>query len=240
MNGGLVINPVLARTLPYSAWGAGFVVRADNEPLFTFTVLDALSTPTRTGLGTLFENGAVLNAELRVPYTLAGAPGHQLFGATWSSRRYSPLEPSPYLLLPSTTVPLNEQSGSWAVYYNFDQYLFLDPCVPCRGWGIFGRAGLSDAGPNLVHWFVSGGFGGNSLLRGRENDTFGIGYYYMNLSNAGLPLAQVPGNDEQGIEVFYNMALTPWFHVTPDLQWVRPGGAAREAVILGVRAKIDF
>jgi porin len=53
------------------------------------------------------------------------------------------------------------------------------------------------------------------------------------------------------VELFYNIAVTPWLHVTPDLQFV---DAARDkvlslapsrkaihtAVAAGLRVKIDF
>jgi porin len=56
---------------------------------------------------------------------------------------------------------------------------------------------------------------------------------------------------EQGVELFYNVAVTPWLHVTPDLQFVDSArdkapliGPDRKAigtaVVAGLRIKIDF
>jgi Carbohydrate-selective porin, OprB family len=56
---------------------------------------------------------------------------------------------------------------------------------------------------------------------------------------------------EQGVELFYNIAVTPWLHVTPDLQFIDEArnkapliGANRKAidtaVVAGLRVKIDF
>ena len=46
---------------------------------------------------------------------------------------------------------------------------------------------------------------------------------------------------EQGVEVFYEAALTPWLHLTPDLQLVEPGlGENDPAVVLGLRLLMDF
>jgi porin len=37
------------------------------------------------------------------------------------------------------------------------------------------------------------------------------------------------------------VAVTPWFHVTPDLQVITPTlELAKTSLVLGLRAKIDF
>jgi porin len=47
--------------------------------------------------------------------------------------------------------------------------------------------------------------------------------------------------DEHGLELFYNIGVTPWFHVTTDLQVITPIlEDADTALVLGLRAKIDF
>lgn len=85
-------------------------------------------------------------------------------------------------------------------------------------------------------------------LPGRTCDTFGLGYFHVGLSSdfkdllAG-PLAP-PGlaqRDEQGVELFYNARLTPWCHLSGDVQIVQPSTKIVDTTILaGVRLKIDF
>jgi porin len=51
----------------------------------------------------------------------------------------------------------------------------------------------------------------------------------------------VPVRDERGVETFYNVAVTPWCHVTADLQVITPTlSFAETSLVLGLRAKIDF
>lgn len=85
----------------------------------------------------------------------------------------------------------------------------------------------------------------------RPLDTFGIGYFYVGYSSLVKDFAPklLPISCDQAVELFYNIAVTPWFRVTTDLQIVMP---ARErtlppgarnidtAVVFGLRAKIDF
>ena len=237
-----VANPVPLRTIPYSTLGAGFVVLRDLQPLFTFTLLNATNTAGTSGFDELFEEGAAMSAELRLPTCFFDMPGHQLFGGTWSSRNFVSLGQDPRIILPD--VPIARQDGSWSLYYNFDQYVSLYTDAPTTGWGVFGRAGIADDQANPLAYFLSIGIGGNSPLCGREADRIGIGYYYAGTSDEIGPILQAtvgPIGDGQGVELFYNYEVTPWFHLTPDLQVLDP---AREAVdtalVLGLRGKIDF
>jgi porin len=55
-------------------------------------------------------------------------------------------------------------------------------------------------------------------------------------------LAPVVGlSGETGVEVFDNFAVTPWFRVSADLQWVDPARAAvAQAWVGGLRASVQF
>jgi porin len=238
-----VANPIALRTANvYSTLGAGFVVLQDLQPLFTFSVLNATDTTRTIGFEDLFENGATVLGELRVPTYFFGMPGHQLVGGLWTSRNIVSLGQDPWVILPD--VPIARQSDAWSAYWNFDQYLSLYSDSPTAGWGVFGRWGVADDNSNPLEWFLSFGIGGNSPLCGREADTFGIGYYYAATSDELGPLVQTllgPIGDGQGVELFYNYQVAPWVHLTPDLQVLDP---ARDnvdtALVLGLRGKIDF
>ncbi len=238
-NAAFVFNPALIRTMPYSTLATGFALLEKQVPWFTFTVLNATDTVKTSGFRELFANGVALVPELRIPVTLFGLPGHQLFGGSWSSRDFVALGQDPRIIIPGGGVPIARKAGSWALFYNFDQYLHLDPHKPTRGWGAFGRAAISDGNPNPLKWFLSFGVGGNSPLRARENDSFGIGWYYAGVSDELGPLLNL--HDGQGIEFYYNVAVTPWFHLTPDLQIIEPARPrADTALVFGLRAKADF
>jgi porin len=253
MNSSLVFNPIGARTVPYSTLGVGFVILQERQPIFTFSVVDPVDSATTSGFDSLYEDGVTLAAELRLPTNFFCLPGHQLFGAMWSSRDFAAVEQDPRVLLPivgiPSPIPIAEKDDSWAFTYNFDQYLAVDPCDPTRGWGVFGRAGISDGNPNPLEWFVSAGIGGSSPICGRERDTFGIGYFHLAATDEFGPALGSLFGDTDGVELFYNVEVTPWFHLTADLQIIDQGfeGAPAlgvkdpdPAVIVGLRGKIDF
>lgn len=239
MNVAFVATPIGFRTIPYSTFGAGFVVLQDLEPIFTLSVIDPVDHATRFDLDNLFAEGVTVSAEARLPTDFFGLPGHQLLGGTWSSREVALLSTIPRLLLPPAFGPAPTARDSWSVYWNFDQHLWVDPCDTEKGWGVFGRAGIADSRTNPLDWFVSFGVGGNSRIEGREADTFGAGWYYSGTSD------QLPGvviqDHGQGVELFYNVAANPWFHVTADLQVIDPSRRGVDnALVFGIRAKLDL
>jgi porin len=43
------------------------------------------------------------------------------------------------------------------------------------------------------------------------------------------------------VELFYDVAVTPWCHITPGLQVVTPARDRIDAaLVFGIRAKLDF
>ncbi len=125
----------------------------------------------------------------------------------------------------------------------FDQALWVDPTDHTRSWGVFGNFGISDGKPNPVKCSAILGVGGSSPLPDRKQDSFGLACYYLGFSDDFKEVAQVitPVRNERGMELFYNIGVRPWLHITPDLQVITPIlGRAETSVALGLRVKIDF
>jgi porin len=240
-NTAFAFNPIFARTVPYSAYGFGAAYLRNLEPVLSFAVLDALSTPTTTGFSEFFDNGVVLVPAINIPTNFRGRPGHQGISGTWSSRRYLNTDRSAFLnVLQGAPVSTLRRDGAWSLAYNFDQALRVSPCDPRRMWGVFGNLGLADTNPSPIRWFASLGVGG-SALRGRPLDTFGMGYYYLGLNRSFKDLLPGRLRDEHGLEAFYNFAVTPWCHITPDVQFILPALQRAEHMwFFGLRAKLDF
>ena len=240
-NMGFIFNPIVGATVPYSTLGAGFVFHPDDGPMVMVTVLNSTDTTATSGFDTLFNDGMLLSTAVRVPTNFLDRPGHQLLGGTWNSRTYTSIAEA-YIPYPDVAIPTTR--GSWCLYWNFDQFLFVDPADDARGWGPFGRAGIADANTSPIDAFLSVGLGGNVLGRMRRDDTFGIGWYWASASPqiGTLITSQFgPVGDGQGIECFYNYALTPAVRITPDVQYIVPSlRSAEPALIAGVRALVSF
>ena len=122
--------------------------------------------------------------------------------------------------------PANQVSNTWAVYYNFDQYLWHPEGDPKRGIGVFFRFGASDGVANPVKYATTSA----SAARGgpgAPHDNFGIGWARTELSDNFVPVpasaARLGLDHEDAVELYYNAAITKWLRISLDLQVINPG-----------------
>ncbi len=81
--------------------------------------------------------------------------------------------------------------------------------------------------------------GGRGILPGRPNDPFSIGYDYIDFKGGAFGETLGLEGNEQGVELYYEAEVLPWFHITPNLQVVDPGLSANDSDwILGVRGNL--
>lgn len=243
MNMGFVINPIYGRTLPYSTPGLGVSYLRELDPIFTAMVVDSIGSPDTSGLANLFQNGATLFAQLRVPVEPFGMRGHHAFEGTYSSGRFATLSPDDYVILPDSRTRPGLETGSWVLIYGYDQLLILDQDRRDKGFGVFCSASLSDGNPNPIHWFLNAGIAGTSPFAARPSDTMGLGYYYLGVSSAleQTLRASSPIRNEQGFEFYYNCAITRWFDLSVNIQAVDPAQLqAESSLIFGLRGRIVF
>jgi porin len=108
-----------------------------------------------------------------------------------------------------------------------------------QGGAAFGRLGWADEEVQAVEFFASLGLQWCGPIPGRDEDVAGIGWAQGRLSSE----ANFSASYERGVELYYNAEITPWLHVTPDLQWIaNPGGDEDrgDAIVAGVRAQMTF
>ena len=142
-------------------------------------------------------------------------------------------------LLGLGTAPKEE--GSWCFYYNFHQYLFTEQSDPAQGWGVFGRFGIADDETSPIEDFYSIGLGGKGLIDGRDQDRWGVGYFLTGLSDELPAGVRDLYGDSQGWEAFYNIEITPYLQITPDVQIIDPGRKDQDSgLMLGVRGRMLF
>ena len=225
-----------------STLGAGLTIRDELEPVFNFYLLDTHYTPTTSGFSTLFSNGMVAYGEFRLRTHWFDRPGHSTVGFLYSTATRTSLDSDPYLLLAAilTGGPLPTRDSAWTATYHFDQVLYTDPDHLNRNWTLNGDFGLTDGDPNPIRWFANLTLVGGSPIRVREHDTIGVGYYHLGVSS--MSILELHGvGAENGVELFYNAAVTPWFHITPDLQVIDPAQRNNAtALLVGLRARLSF
>ena len=283
MNSALNFNLTLA-FVPFSAYGGGIVALPWEGSTFTVSVIDPSGSPKNNDISEAFQDGVLLNGQGRVTIKPFGLVGHQLVGFMWSNKEHLSLEQDPSnlarLLLterfprlgnpgrvltrilerffPELLVPVqppNRTNSTWAVYYNFDQFLWSPAGNPTHGIGAFFRFGVSDGVANPIKYAYNVGIGGKGIVPGRADDTFGIGWARTQFSGNFVPFLRerlaVGLDKEDVVEMYYNAAVTKWLGATLDLQIIEPGlkktlnssnqlQDSNTAVLLGLRLYARF
>jgi porin len=255
LNANLVAPQMVGITTPYvTAFGGGILAKPNDTFSFSAMVMDKRESSLTDGLDSLGDDGWNALIGGMAQYKLAGLPGGaQVAGSFVWDGDFTDIGGGQLLNL-RAGAGLAGEDKSWNVVGNVWQYVQVfedvsersldlhDGRPDLRGWGVFLMWGVADQDTNPFQWSFSGGVGGKGLIPGREEDVFGIGYFYNELEQGGVvDRTQNLRDGEQGFEIYYEAEVTPWLHLTPDLQVVRPGlGDNDTAVVLGLRALIDF
>lgn len=248
VNQALVANPAFLLGLPYTSFTAGAVMPRTWGMMKVFVYDPKDRTRDFFRLDDLFANGVIAGGEIQLKTSFFGMDGEHHVGAMWKHVALTDLrfqEPPPGVY-PEPTVPgFPTLKDSYTIYYGFDQYLVQYSDQPQKGWGLFGRASISDANPTPLRYFLSTGIGGNSPLRCDRGDNWGIGWYYTGVSDqfGPIPRALFNPHNGTGVELFYNFQVNPWLNVTPDLQFIHPEVRALadgDAVVYGLRVNMTL
>ncbi len=236
LNSALLYSLVEDATVPNVSLGGGIGAEPHARVSGSFAVFGTSETP---GESPFEPHGTTFATEWTVTHTLAAREGAQTFGALYGiDARRADIAANPRRVLANVLFgrPAPTTSAdTWALYYNAHQYLHGDGE---GGVGIFLRAGLSDGNPNPVRWTAAGGIGGIGSIPGRPHDRWGLGMFSLGLSDEDL-LRGLGVGTEIGGELFYNVAVTPWLHVTLDAQVIDsalPG--ADTAGVFGIRTHL--
>jgi len=132
---------------------------------------------------------------------------------------------------------INHKRTTWGTIENISQYLYVrdDPATiaaklrsgqPLNGVGIFARFGYSPPQASTVTVHGSVALFAHGLCEARKYDSFGAGYYYNAISNElknsirRLTFNTASVNDEMGMEIFYDFAITPAIRFIPSYQHI--------------------
>jgi porin len=228
-------------TVPPYLFGALYTVPTKSAN-YSLWIYDPSSAVNLSGFEAPFKDGVTIRGSVEFPVTIAGLKGHQGFSATFSNQPGNDMASLGDIFLPAPGKgKVAIKNGRYHYCYNFDQHLYQSKENPKEGIGLFGQVGVSDGNPNKLDWEAIVGIGGTGLIPGRSQDQYGIGYYYYSVSDVlKNSLRNDNIRDEQGVEIFYNAALTPWLSVGPDLQIIEPALNKEQAVFYGFRTVIKF
>jgi porin len=243
------------RFIGLSMWGGGAWLNTERG-IEGGLVFYGLENVTNTWEFTGFEDGVGMAGFWRWFYDIGGKPGYFLLLAGGATKDYNSLDPtdwSPtYSIIAQTAETTllgfsgfdKEQKKPWDVAAYIYQVLWQAEHNPKRNATLFvGGTGGPD-NPQFGNWNIFAALEAKGPIASRPNDRMGVAGFYNGLSNDLEDLGARAGielRDLWGFEMYYNIALTPAVHVTPDIQFLENENEGDDlAVVPGVRLTIDF
>ena len=235
LNGALVNNP----TIPFPDRGLGAIlyVQPTDQWYLAAGLGDARADARETGFNTAFESGSRFISLYETGYVVelpsANGPIHGAYRVgLWHD--------------PQVKDRFDEdgtESNDTGWYISADQVILKENSDPedTQGLGVFTRLGWADEAVNDVRFFWSAGAQYQGLLEGRDDDVLGVGMARGRTSRE--PNAEFTAAHETVLEAYYNIQVTPWLSVSPDLQYIwHPGGQSvvKDAFVVGVRIQASF
>lgn len=238
LNSALGNNP----TIPFPDNGLGAIVHYNPIEWWYFSagIADAHADARETGFATTFSDDSHFFSIIETGVTpQLDSKNGPLQGAYRIGLWYDP-QPKANTDLADAGESYRNDTG---FYTSCDQMLFKEnaDAEDTQGLGTFFRYGYAPSKTNDMTHFWSGGFQYQGLFEGRDNDVLGVGFAHGTFSNKAS--ATYTEDYESILEVYYDMEITPWCHISPDLQYVsNPGGVkgVSDAIILGVRVQISL
>ncbi len=233
-----------------SAWGGNFLNVASTGALFITEAQYAINQPTAGDR----DDGS----------HAAGLPGTYKLGAWFDTAPFpNPRFDSAGISLadPASTGVPEMENTNFSIYAVADQMLWRPSADSTQALGVFARLMAAPDDRNFISFSANGGVTLKAPFKGRDSDTFGVGFGVAQLSSFASGRAQdtafytgtptpVPST-ETFIEVTYQCQIAPWWQLQPDFQYVfRPGGGipnpddptmrVGDELIFGLRSVVTF
>jgi porin len=172
---------------------------------------------------------------VQVSYFLNHAPddkglsGQYSFGGFYDSNRFTNLNN-----------PNSTKSGLYSIYGIFQQMIYRDGAAGSqKGLTVWGETALAPRSiVSVMPYFIGGGLSYQGAIPRRDEDIASVGVIYGSFSRY-IPRTTA----ETVIEANYQVNLTNWLSIMPDIQYVlRPNGssAIKNALVLGAQVQIVF
>ena len=124
---------------------------------------------------------------------------------------------------------------------NFGHQVWPSSVRSGKGIGVYGTVGFTGGDPNPIQSSLAMGISGEAMLRSRPFDGCGVGVYLYSWTSGLASTLQTALQQEVGLELYYNVALTPWLTLSPNLQLIQPATAVAPLLtVLGIRSRVRF
>jgi porin len=195
-----------------------------------------------------FDEGVWIAAFQRLFWKLDDKPGYFMLFAAGSTRDQPSNDPRDFTVIPGQGITSTKEDKPWDIAAYIYQVFWQAEDDPNRKATFFmgGTGGPDD--PQFAQWNIFAAVEAYGPMASRPQDRMGVSFWHNWLSDNFKDLvSSVPPpvgsrlRDTYGFELYYNIAINKWLHVTPDLQFIQNEVKGDDlAIIPGIRAIIDF
>ena len=124
-------------------------------------------------------------------------------------------------------------SGNFNLYAIVERELWREPGTKHDGLTAFAQGVFAPENRNFLRHSAEAGLVYQGLAQSDARDSLGLGLAWLGVAR--------DARDEYTVELTYQYALTGWWNVQPDVQWViNPGGRSDNALVIGLRTTVSF
>lgn len=134
------------------------------------------------------------------------------------------------------------RDSNWGLYGIGEATLFTPEEIG-TGVGFFLQYGNADRTRNQIKNYWGAGLQLSGVIPDRDDDTLSFGINQARNSGGYREITEDTTAAETVLEFTYQMQVTPWFSLQPDLQWVKNPGTSKstdDALVLGVRTEVSL
>ena len=235
-----------------SQYGASVALFNEDRgmPQFSFLVYGQDNVSDGWDISDSFSDGVGLMGLFRVFWDLGDKQGYAAVLASGSTKKYNAADgivwepPFPgFPPLPSLT---REEGNPW----NVNPFLYQEFWRGADGGEherkayVWLTGAVSDKSPSFARWGVLGTVEALGPLASRPMDRMGFAGWYTSWNDSYKDELRAIGlspRDVFGFELYYNLAINPWLHLSVDLQLAQNLSKTFDlAVIPGARLVLDF
>jgi porin len=190
-----------------------------------------------------FDEGVWIAGFHRFIWDVDDKMGYLMIFGGGSTREQPSNDPNAFVVIPGQGIVDTDEKKPWdiAMYLYQDFWQSKSDSNRKANFMIGGTVGPKD--PQFAQWNIFANVEAFGLLESRPHDRMGVAGYYNGLSSDFKELVSpvIGLRSPWGFEIYYNYQMTPWSHLTADLQFVQNQRKGNDfAIIPGVRMVIDF
>jgi len=196
-----------------------------------------------SSLSDSFEDGVFLAGFHRFFWELDEKMGYFMVFAGGSTKDQASNDPHDFVNIPGPGIQSTEEKKPWDVALYLYQDFWQAEGNPDRKATLFIGGTVGPDNPQFAQYNLFGSVEAFGLIPSRPHDRMGVAGWWNSLSDNFKDLVSpvVDLRNTWGTEVYYNFEVTPWAHLSADLQLVENERERDDiAVIPGVRLVVDF